>query len=44
MDEDIISKEMATKIINSTFNMLMPEDVGKPPLGQLNVPMAKAGA
>lgn len=33
MDDDIISKEMATKIINSTFNMLMPEDVGKVPLG-----------
>ena len=33
MDEEIASKEMATKIINSTFNQLMPEEVGKPPLG-----------
>ena len=44
MDEDMTSKQIASKLINSTFNMKLPDTVGKVPLCHINPSMAKAGA
>lgn len=44
MDNELFQKDMASKIINSTFNMILPQTVGKSPLGIINPPIARAGA